>query len=1166
MYSSTDNLNEKCHADVAERVCKCAESVKETLDEDEPKDLVTNIEISTRTKSKWMNAVIDTAAFSTWIDRTLFESLGGKIRDDRPVKAADVEGKPISVSGEGVVNLNFWGARFENCLVRVMDNLPSGVIIGNKFLRRIGFSMDLDNLQCSIRFRNRKYRGRLELANPENSESISAVIEDEDVDDHIKHMDLSDFHSDNLIQENLRNVLWKHREVFKGMGCVKGYEHEIKLKPGTKPIAHPIRRRSPAERKTEEETMRRLLGMGILEPSESEWASNNVFVPKKDHGTRCTSDFRSLNACTIPDQYPMERVEETVEWLAMKKYFSLFDLKDGFFHVLLHLKSRPLTAIRTVIGLLQYTRLPQGLRNSPAVFQRIVNLMLGPLKGKCVWAFIDDGCIGSETPEEHIKDLDEVLSRLKEGGMRIKLSKCRIGKRDVEILGHRVDENGVRPSEGHVEAVKGLKEPTNLKELLRFLGLMNYFSSFIPFFSDRAKPLYEILKGSGFNKKKSMRKKTMENFNFASRWNMEQQNAWRDLKLELSNPNILAAPDNSKSKVLMADASDYGIGAVLLQSEDDGRLRPVSFTSRKLTPAECKYTVTEKECLAIVHSLKKWRHYLHGGPTVTILSDHECLKWLMSLKEPKGRLARWVVEIQEYDYVLQHVPGTRMAPADTLSRDTVSEARCPKCNELIKHISEGRRSLPEIQKIREEQEKEFGDLEEFSKSDAENYIIDDDGLLCKTKKNETQIIIPRSLIDNVLQYAHGSKVCGHRGVHKTLSWIKKRFFWKGINRDVSHYVRKCLHCSLGRLSAPHKQGRMKTWHPLRRFQFVAIDVLEVSTSTGDGMKKAAVIGDMFSRFVWAVPIPDETAKTVAKVLLDEWILRFGPPEKLLSDRGKTFTSQIISNLCEKMGCKKVFTSPYHPQTDGFVERFNRTVMKDIRAFVSANESDWSDHLSMACFRYNTTENSATKMTPYKAVFGIEAFDFDAEAGKRMAIDEECQSPEELQKRLKELHYQLHLNGTDSRMSAAKQYNKLVQENEYEIGDRVMIFNPRHCVERGRKLKFPWIGPYRIDEKLTSVAYMVRSEIGGHLARVHVNRLRAFDDDVNETGDPLDGVFPDSRRIIQSIIDVKARKDKRKFKVKAVFSNTPVWIDEEELPSLIVKEYDAIRKSQGDSAT
>eukprot|EP00171_Calliarthron_tuberculosum_P000048 IDg48t1 len=196
------------------------------------------------------------------------------------------------------------------------------------------------------------------------------------------------------------------------MGCFTGITHRINLKEGVNPVCQPLRRRSPKEEEIERAAMEKLLRMNVLEPSASPWAANNVIVPKKDSGVRVTTDFRALNNLTITDSYPMEDVRVILDWLAGKKIFSTFDIKDGFYHVLLEPDSRPLTAIRTVAGLLQYRRLPQGIKNDPGTFQRIVNMILGDRKGRDVMAFVDDTSVGTETEEEHLKSLESILDTL----------------------------------------------------------------------------------------------------------------------------------------------------------------------------------------------------------------------------------------------------------------------------------------------------------------------------------------------------------------------------------------------------------------------------------------------------------------------------------------------------------------------------------------------------------------------------------------------------------------------------------------------------------------------------------------------------------------------------------------------------------------------------------
>lgn len=298
-----------------------------------------------------------------------------------------------------------------------------------------------------------------------------------------------------------------------------------------------------------------------------------------------TADFRALNDSTVTDSYPMEDMRQVLDWLGGKKILSTFDLKDAFYQIELVDESMPLTAIRTVVGLLQYTRLPQGMKNASGTLQRILNVVLGDRKGRDVLAFMDDTSIGTETEEEHLKSLESLLETLLRAGVRLKLSKCSFGVRSAEVLGHMIDSEGIRPSRAHVEAIGQLTEPASGNELMRFLGLVNFFSDFIDHFAETAAPLYEVLKGTGFSKKRKHGQKfRIPDWN--RRWGSHQKKAWQELKNSLSDPDILVAPARGFPKKVMTDASSYGLGGVLLQQMEDGKWRPVSFTSRLMKLSE----------------------------------------------------------------------------------------------------------------------------------------------------------------------------------------------------------------------------------------------------------------------------------------------------------------------------------------------------------------------------------------------------------------------------------------------------------------------------------------------------------------------------------------------------------------------------------------------------
>lgn len=819
-----------------------------------------------------------------------------------------------------------------------------------------------------------------------DSERVSRVIEGSDVDDYLQNeVDYSAFSSNERLQQRLRELLWNKREIFKGLGKIKGVRHKIELKEGVKPICQPLRRRSPKEESVEREAMQKLLQMEVLEHAVSPWAANNVFVRKKDGGIRVTSDFRALNDATVTDTYPMEDVRNVLNWLAGKNVFSTFDLKDGFFQVELEEESKPLTAIRTVLGLLQYRRLPQGMKNSPGTFQRIVNVILGAMKGTDVMAFMDDVSLGTAGEEEHLDKLEALLDKLYASGARLKLSKCKFGSRSVEVLGHRVDKDGLHPSAGHVESIKSLVEPASGDELMRFLGLVNYFSDFVDHFAETAKPLYEALKGTGFSKKRRHGQRLVFK-DWDSRWGEAQKDSWKQLKDALSDPEMLTAPLRGAPKRVMTDASSYGLGGVLLQQGVNGNWSPVSFTSRLLKKAEMNYTPTEKECLAVVHALHKWRHYLHGE-SFTAVTDHLSLKWLLSLNDPRDRLARGVVEIMDHDFTIEHRGGKELVVPDTLSRDAVPKPLCQRCYcpmndrriedalesaeaECISRILESQ--LDDQSPLREAdgadsvlavvnafapgpsraefltaQETEFGDLKRYVKS-LRGGAIDDNGLMCVARAGHLPIVVPKSLQKSVLAHVHGSKLHGHYKVDRTLSKLRGKYWWKTMVEDTVSFIRNCVVCAATDDVAPRRQAPMEARHPTRRFQTVAIDVQTITPRAKSGNKKVLAMIDVFTRFARAVGIKDEKADIIADALLKEWISLFGPMEVLQSDGGTNIMGKIVEHLTNELGVGRTQTYPLHPQANGTVERWNRTLARDLACFVATGEDDWDEHVALAC--------------------------------------------------------------------------------------------------------------------------------------------------------------------------------------------------------------------------
>lgn len=415
------------------------------------------------------------------------------------------------------------------------------------------------------------------------------------------------------------------------------------------PIAIPPYKMSRQKKEIFEKEINVMLESDVIEECESPWVTPVVLVPKKDGIARICVDYRRLNAVTKTDSYPMPRIDELLHLAKRTLYMSTIDLRSGYWQVSVKPKDRDKTAVTTPFGIFRFKRMPFGLKNSGATFQRLMDRFRRGLKDIVVIVYLDDIIVISTSFEEHIKDLQQVFNRLREFKLRAKREKCNFACLQVKFLGHVITPEGIRPNKEKVAAILHLPPPRNVKHLLTFLQTASWFRRFVPGFAEIARPLTQLTKKDA-----------------AWTWAKDQKESFEKLKKLLTDARILRQADETLPFIIHTDASNYALGAVLLQGEGNEE-RPVEYASRLLTAAERNYSTTEREALAVVWAVEKFRGYIDGAKVV-IGTDHQPLKWLMSLKSPSGRLARWALSLQEYNLEIIYTPGKVNVVADTLSR------------------------------------------------------------------------------------------------------------------------------------------------------------------------------------------------------------------------------------------------------------------------------------------------------------------------------------------------------------------------------------------------------------------------------------------------------------------------------------------------------------------
>lgn len=452
---------------------------------------------------------------------------------------------------------------------------------------------------------------------------------------------------------NLVDLLQQYRHLFAWdatqLGRTDLVQHTIDVGNAT-PIKKRWYRTSRMERDFIAGEIDRMLQQNLIEKSRGPWAFPVVLVRKKNGKLRFCVDYRPLNKVTKRDEYPLPRIDDMLDSLGGSAWFTSLDLASGYWQVEMNPKDREKTAFITQFGTFQFTVMPFGLCNAPATFQRLMDEVLHDELWKFVVVYLDDLNIYSRTFDEHLQHLRKIFDRLRDAGLKLNPEKCKFASTELAFLGHVISKDGIRTDPGKISKVKDFPRPTNLTQLRGFLGLASYYRRFIKDFSKIANPLNKLLKK-----------------NVPFNWTNAQQQAFEYLKNCLISSPILTYPQWNRPFILFTDASTFALGAVLSQKDEDGNERVVAYASRSLLPAEKNYTATELECLAAVWAIGKFHHYLHGSH-FSLITDHSALCHLFNMTTPNGRLARWVMKLQSYDFDTIHRAGKRHSNVDSLSR------------------------------------------------------------------------------------------------------------------------------------------------------------------------------------------------------------------------------------------------------------------------------------------------------------------------------------------------------------------------------------------------------------------------------------------------------------------------------------------------------------------
>ena len=1059
--------------------------------------------VDTLTNQKWL---VDGGALLSIVPPTYAQKLNGP--NDTPLQAANgsiincygTTRKKIAI-GDRTFDFNFVIADVRQRILGA-DFLSEFYLAPN---HRDGSLLDLANLSESVNVSNLPASLPATLARGVKSNPINFV---------------------NQADNPYYKLLDSFPDVLTPSFTITEPKHGVKhhIPTSGRPVQSRARKLDPEKLAIAKAELDKLCKLGICHRAKSAWSSP-LHVTTKPCKSPCTcattypcggwrvcGDYRRLNNQTEDDKYPVRTLTDFNAELHGKKVFSKIDLLKGYHQIPVAEEDVGKTGVITPFGLFVFPRTPFGLKNAGQDFQWLMDEVLGEIPR--VFVYLDDILVASETPEQHLADLETVFKTLADNGLVVNRPKCILGQSSLEFLGHHVDATGIAPLPHRVEAISNFERPTSVKELQRFLGMINYYRRFIPKAAHHLYPLFDVLKG----KPKLLK------------WSDDCQRAFDAIKKALAAATLLHHPRPGPRLALTTDASNFAIGAVLEQRGKTG-WEPLGFYSAKLQPNQKDWPPYDRELLAVFRAVRHFKPMIEGRP-FTIFTDHQSLVPSMAKKtdSPTARQTYQLSCISEFTTDIQYVMGKANVVADALSRPP---EKPPLVSNLApagvdpasiknpqwaptgssnaggsgqQHLAErslgglnlvvnaiGRLGV-DLEEMANEQplDQDFARLSSDSKTGLhfKNVDLGSCQLAVDVSNGPARPFVPFAWRRRVFDAIHG---LGHPGVERTRKSIADKFVWPSMREDCSKWARQCVQCQQAKVVKNTTPPIGNFVVPQKRFSHINLDLVgPLPASNGNKYILTAV--DRFTRWPMAVPLKDASTQSVIDAFAHNWIANFGVPAAITTDRGGQFKSAVWKQLLDVWGIKAHLTTSYHPASNGLVERFHRRLKESLLALGTDRSSDWFWRLPCTLLSIRTTLKPDVNASPADLVYGEGL----SVPGDLLPASVPSENDEHLMRRSALQELRLEVSRLQPTRTSAHRQPRL--HVPLELQSATHVFVRRGGVQPA--LTTPYTGPYRV---ISREANSFKLALPGHNTEVvSIERLKpAFisSDDEQIPNDP-----------------------------------------------------------------